>query len=71
MLDGEAIAAPAPRNVAPVASSEKAIDMTDRFASRRPLTASELLSSFACMVLTVMTKGKGSLSLLGEFGSES
>jgi hypothetical protein len=71
MLDGEAIAAPAPRNVAPVASSEKAIDMTDRFASRRPFTADDVLSSVAFMLLTVMTKGKGSLSLLGEFSGES
>jgi hypothetical protein len=71
MLDGEAIAAPAPRNVAPVASSEKAIDMTDRFASRRSLTVDDVLSSCALMLLTVMTKGKGSLSELGEFGGES
>jgi hypothetical protein len=41
MLDGEAIAAPAPKNAAPVASSEKAIDMTDRFASMRPFTAED------------------------------
>jgi hypothetical protein len=41
MLDGEAMAAPAPKNAAPVASSEKAIDMTDRFASGRPLTAED------------------------------
>jgi hypothetical protein len=41
MLDGEAMAAPAPKNAAPVASSEKAIDMADRFASGRPLTAED------------------------------
>jgi hypothetical protein len=42
MLDGDAIAAPAPRNAAPVASTEKAIDMADRFASMRPLAADVL-----------------------------
>jgi hypothetical protein len=41
MLDGEAMAAPAPKNAAPVASSEKAIDMTDRFTSTRPVTAGD------------------------------
>ena len=71
MLDGEAIAAPAPKNAAPAASTEKAIDMTDRFASTRPFTADELLSSVAFMPLRVMAKGKGSLSVLGEFGGES
>jgi hypothetical protein len=71
MLDGEAMAAPAPKNATLVASSEKAIDMTDRFASIRPLTTGELLSSFAFMTLTVEAKGKGSLSELGEFGGES
>ena len=71
MLDGEAIAAPAPRNVAPVASTEKVIDMTDRFASMRPFTADDVLLSVAFMLLTLMTKGKGSLSVLGEFGDES
>ena len=72
MLDGEAIAAPAPKNVAPVASSEKAIDMTDRFASMRPFTTDDdVLSSVAFMLLTVMAKGKGSLSVLGEFSGES
>jgi hypothetical protein len=71
MLDGEAIAAPAPKNAPPVASSEKAIDMTDRFASKRPSTAEDLLSSVAFMLLTVTTKAKGSLSVLGEFGGES
>jgi hypothetical protein len=68
MLDGEAMA---PKNAAPVASSEKAIDMTDRFVSMRPLTTGELLSSFAFMTFTVKAKGKGSLSELGEFGGES
>ncbi len=71
MLDGEAIAAPAPRNPAHVASSEKAIDVTDRFASTRTLIAGDVLSSVAFMRLTVMTKGKGSLSELDEFGGES
>jgi hypothetical protein len=71
MLDGEAIAAPAPRNVAPVASTEKAIDMTDRFASMRPLAADEPLSTCVFMLLTVMAKGKGSLSELDEFDGES
>jgi hypothetical protein len=70
MLDGEAMAAPAPKNAAPVASSEKAIDMADRLASTRPL-ATELMSWFAFMSLTVMAKGKGSLSVLGGFGGES
>jgi hypothetical protein len=70
MLDGEAMAAPAPKNAAPVASSEKAIDMADRLASTRPLAA-ELMSLFAFMSLTVMAKGKGSLSVLGGFGGES
>ena len=70
MLDGEAIAAPAPRNVAPAASTEKAIDMTDRFASMRPFTADDV-SSGAFMLLTVVTKGKGSLSELDEFADES
>jgi hypothetical protein len=68
MLDEEAMA---PKNAAPVASSEKVIDMTDRFASTRPLTPGELLPSFAFMTLTVEAKGKGSLSELGEFGGES
>jgi hypothetical protein len=71
MLDGEAIAAPAPRNAAPVASTEKAIDMTDRFASTRPFAADVVLSSVAFMLSTVVTKGKGSLSVLGEFCGES
>lgn len=71
MLDGDAIAAPAPRNAAPVASSEKAIDVIDRFASTRTLTAGDVLSSITFMSLTVTTKGKGSLSELDEFGGES
>jgi hypothetical protein len=70
MLDGEAIAAPAPRNAAPVASTEIAIDMADRFASMRPLAA-DVLSTCVFMSLTVMAKGKGSLSELDEFGTES
>ncbi len=71
MLDGEAIAAPAPRNAAPVASTEIAIDMADRFASMRPLAADALLSTCVFMSLTVMAKAKGSLSELDEFGIES
>jgi hypothetical protein len=71
MLDGEAIAAPAPRNAPPVASSEKAIDINDRFASKRPFTADDVLSSVAFMLLTIVTKAKGSLSELDEFGGES
>ena len=65
------MAAPAPRNAAPVASSEKAIDKTDRFASKRPLTTGEALSSFVFMTMTITVKGKGSLSELGEFADES
>ncbi len=70
MLDGEAIAAPAPKSAAPAASTEKASDTTDRFVSMRPLAADELLSTCVFMSLTVMLKDKGSLSELGEFGSE-
>ena len=44
MLDGDANAAPAPKIVAPVASTENAIDMTDRFASTRLLTGGDMLS---------------------------
>lgn len=44
MLDGDAIAAPAPKIVAPVASTESAIDMTDRFASAL-LAAGDALST--------------------------
>jgi hypothetical protein len=62
MLDGDARAAPAPKMDAQAASAESAIDMTDRFASMRPFTADELLSSRAFMVLRVMAKGKESLS---------
>jgi hypothetical protein len=65
------MAAPAPRNAPPVASTEKTTDMTDRFASMRPFTADELLSTCVFMSLTVMAKGKGSLSELDEFGGES
>ena len=71
MLDGEAIAAPAPKNAVPVASSEKAIDNTDRFVSGRPLTTDDVLSPVVFMSMTVVVKGKGSLSELGEFGGES
>ena len=65
MLDGEAIAAPAPRNVAPVASTEKALDTTDRL-----VTADDVVS-VAFMLMTVTAKGKGSLSELDEFVGES
>ena len=71
MLDGEAMAAPAPKNAAPVASSEKAIDNTERFVSGRPLTTDDVLSSLVFISMTITVKGKGSLSELGEFGGES
>jgi hypothetical protein len=58
MLDGEAIAAPAPRKVAPAASTERAADKNDRFASTRPFTAGELLSTLAFMMLRLVAKGK-------------
>jgi hypothetical protein len=45
--------------------------MTDRFASTRPFAADVVLSSVAFMLSTVVTKGKGSLSVLGEFCGES
>jgi hypothetical protein len=45
MLDGDAIAAPAPKKVAPAAITDKAADKNDRLASARPLTAGELLST--------------------------
>jgi hypothetical protein len=45
MLEGEAMAAPAPKIVAPVASTEKAIDTNDRLASTRPFTAEDMLST--------------------------
>ena len=68
MLDGEAIAAPAPNKVAPAASTERAVDKNDRLASLRPLTAGELLSILAFISLTVVAKAKGSLSELDESG---
>lgn len=71
MLDGDAIAAPAPRKAAPVASTENAIDVTDLFAVMRPSTAGEVLSTCVFIVETVTAKAKGSLSELGEFGGES
>jgi hypothetical protein len=71
MLDGDANAAPAPKSVAPVASTEKAIDMIDRFASMRPSAADELLSTCCVISRTVMAKGKESLSELDEFADES
>ena len=47
MHDGDAIAAPAPRKAENVASNENAVAMTDRFASMRPFTAGELVSTLA------------------------
>lgn len=70
MLDGEASAAPAPKKAAPVANTEKAIDMNDRFASTRLFAAGEL-STTSAMGLRLGAKGKESLSELGEFGGES
>ena len=58
MLDGDAIAAPAPRKVAPAASTERVADKNDRLASARPLTAGELLSILAVMTLRLVAKGK-------------
>jgi hypothetical protein len=66
MLDGDAIAAPAPNKVAPAASTERAADKNDRLASLRPSTAGELLSTLAFMMLTVVAKAKESLSELDE-----
>jgi hypothetical protein len=66
MLDGDAIAAPAPKSVAPAASTERAVDQFDRLASTRPVTADELLSTLAFMLLIIMAKAKGSLSELDE-----
>jgi hypothetical protein len=68
MLDGDASAAPAPKMDAPAASTENAIDMADRFASMRPFTAEELLSTRAVMTLRLMAKAKESLSVLDESG---
>lgn len=70
MLDGEAIAAPAPKSAAPVASTEKASDTTDRFVSMRPLAADELLSTCVVMFMTVVPKDKGTLSELDELAGE-
>jgi hypothetical protein len=58
MLDGDAIAAPAPRKVAPAASTERVADKNDRLASARPSTAGELLSTLAFMMLRLVAKGK-------------
>ena len=69
-LDGDANAAPAPKIVAPVASTEKAMDMNDRFASTRLFAADEL-STLTAMTFRLGAKGKGSLSELGEFADES
>jgi hypothetical protein len=68
MLDGDAIAAPAPKKVAPAASTERAVDKNDRLASARPSTAGELLSILAFIWLTVEAKAKESLSELDESG---
>jgi hypothetical protein len=58
MLDGDAIAAPAPKKVTPAASTERTVDKNDRLASARPLTAGELLSILAVMTFRLVTKGK-------------
>jgi hypothetical protein len=58
MLDGDAIAAPAPRKVALAASTERAADKNDRLASARPSTAGEMLSTLAFMMLRLVAKGK-------------
>ena len=58
MLDGDAIAAPAPKKVTPAASTERTVDKNDRLASVRPFTAGELLSTLAFMVLRLVAKGK-------------
>jgi hypothetical protein len=58
MLDGDAIAAPAPKKVAQAASTERAVDKNDRLASSRPFTAGELLSTLAFMMLRLVAKGK-------------
>jgi hypothetical protein len=58
MLDGDANAAPAPKKVAPAASTERAVDKADRLASTRPVTAGELLSTLAFMMLRLVAKGK-------------
>jgi hypothetical protein len=68
--DGDANAAPAPKIVAPVATTEKAIDMNDRFASTR-LFAVDELSTLTAMTLRLSAKGKESLSELDEFADES
>jgi hypothetical protein len=58
MLDGDANAAPAPKKVTPAASTESAVDKNDRLASSRPVTAGELLSILASMMLRLVAKGK-------------
>jgi hypothetical protein len=58
MLDGDASAAPAPKMVAPAASTERAADKNDRLASTRSLTAGELLSTLAVITLRLVAKGK-------------
>jgi hypothetical protein len=69
--DGDANAAPAPKIVAPVASTEKAIDTNDRFASIRLFAAGDMLSTLTAMRLRLGVKGKESLSELDEFADES
>jgi hypothetical protein len=68
MLDGDAIAAPAPKSVAPAASTDRAVDRTDRLAGVRPFAAGDMLSAVVVMPMTLVAKGKGSLSVLGEYG---
>ena len=71
MLDGDAIAAPAPKKVAPAASTERAADKNDRLASTRSSAAGELLSILDFIRLTIVAKAKESLSELDESGAES
>jgi hypothetical protein len=52
MLEGDANAAPAPKIAAPVASTENAIDMTDRFASTQLSTAGDTLSTLTAILPT-------------------
>jgi hypothetical protein len=58
MLDGDAIAAPAPKKVAPAASTERAVDKNDRFTSTRSFTAGEMLSTLVFILLRLVAKGK-------------
>jgi hypothetical protein len=53
--NGNADAGPAPKIAAPVASTERAPDQTERCAVKRPAIAGELLSSLAFTSLTSST----------------